>query len=59
MLLVNSTHELCCWWEDLIDEDEDGLLRSELDSLPDNVYELADSEILADIRNISTMSEDP
>ena len=46
MLLVDRTHELCCWGEDLIDEDEDGLFRSELDSLPDYIYELAHGEIL-------------
>lgn len=49
MFFVDRTHELCCWWEDLIDEDKDSFLRRELDSLPDNVDELAHGEVLAGI----------
>ena len=41
VLLVNRTHRCRCWREDLVDEDEDRLLRRELDTLPDNIDELA------------------
>ena len=45
MFLVYSTHECRCGREDLIDEDEDGLLGRQLDALSDNVDELANGEI--------------
>ena len=46
MLLVDGTHEGCCWREHLIDEDEDSLLGRELDPLADDIDELPDSEVL-------------
>lgn len=45
VLLVDGAHESCGRWEDLIDEDEDGLLWRELDPLADHVDELAYGEI--------------
>ena len=46
MLFVDRAHQRRSRRKDLVDEDEDGLLRRELDSLPDDVDELANSEIL-------------
>lgn len=46
MFLVYSTHECRCGREDLIDEDEDGLLGRELDAFPDDIHELTDGQIL-------------
>ena len=48
MLLVYRAHESCGRRQDLIDEDEDGLLRRELDPLTDNVHELTDRQIRGD-----------
>ena len=45
MLFVDAAHEGRSWREDLIDEDEDGLLGRQLDPLADDVDELADGEI--------------
>ena len=45
MLLVDFGHEFGGWWQNLVDEDEDGLLWRELDTLADDVDELADGEI--------------
>lgn len=47
MLLVDRAHECRCWRQDLVDEDEDGLLRRKLDTLPNNVDELAHGQILS------------
>lgn len=62
MLLVDAAHEGSSWRQDLIDEDEDGLLRGELDALADDVDELADGEVgwyevllLVDGRNIALL----
>lgn len=59
MLFVNTAHQCSCWWQDLVDENEDGFLWGELDTLPDDVNKLADSKIrryqvllLVDGRNI-------
>lgn len=46
MLFINRAHESCCGGEDLVDEDEDGFLGGELDALPDDVDELAYSQVL-------------
>ena len=46
MLLVDSTHQRCCWRKYLVDEDKDCLLWRELDTLANNVDELAYGEIL-------------
>lgn len=45
VLLVDAAHERSGGRQNLIDEDEDGLLRGELDSLADNIDELTDCEV--------------
>lgn len=45
MFLVDAGHKRGGWWQDLVHEDEDGLLRGELDALADDVDKLADGEI--------------
>ena len=45
VLLVNAAHEGSSGRQDLINEDEDGLLRRQLDSLADDIDELADRQI--------------
>jgi len=45
VLFVDAAHECGSWWQDLVDEDEDGLFWGELDALADNVDELADSKV--------------
>ena len=45
MLLVDTAHERGSRWQDLIDEDEDGLLGGELNALADHVDELTDSKV--------------
>ena len=46
VLLVNRAHQSRSWREGFIDEDEDGLLRCELDALANHVDELADRQVL-------------
>lgn len=60
--LVDVLHRLGRGRECVVDEDEDGLLRRELDALPDDVDELAYGQILWDevlllveVRNIATL----
>lgn len=48
MLLVNSAHKGSGWRQDLVNEDENGLLWGKLDPLPDHIDELANGEILID-----------
>ena len=62
MLLIDRAHERSGRRQHLVNEDEDGLLRAELDALADNVDELADGEIcrhevllLIDGRNIALL----
>lgn len=45
MLFINAAHESGSGRQDLIDEDENGLLRRQLDALADDVDKLADSEV--------------
>lgn len=45
MLLVDAAHEGSRGRQNLVDEDEDGLLGRQLDALSDHVDELADGEI--------------
>jgi hypothetical protein len=45
VFLVDATHERGGGRQDLIDEDEDGLLRTELDSLAYHVDELSDGQV--------------
>lgn len=48
MLLINRTHQRRRRRQDVIHENEDCLLGCELDSLADDVDELADGEVLSD-----------
>lgn len=45
MLFVDTAHDRSCRGEDLIYEDEDGLLRRKLDTFADDVDELADGKV--------------
>ena len=45
MLLVDGAHQRGGRGQDLVDEDEDGLLRAELDALADDVDKLADGKV--------------
>lgn len=45
VLLVDTAHESSGGWQNLIDEDEDGLFWRELDAFADHVDELADGKI--------------
>jgi len=45
MLLIDTTHKRRGRWEHLIDEDEDSLLRRQLDALANDVDELTDGQI--------------
>lgn len=40
VFLVDRTHECCGRWEDVVDKDENGLFRGELDPLSAYQYEL-------------------
>jgi hypothetical protein len=46
VLVVDSAHQGSSGRQDLVNEDEDRLLRSELDPFPDHIYELPNGEIL-------------
>ena len=48
MLFVDAAHESSSRGQDLIDEDEDSLLRRQLDPLSDDVDELSDCEVRGD-----------
>lgn len=48
VFLVDAAHEGGRWGKHLVDEDEDGLLGGELDSLADDVDELTDGQIGGD-----------
>jgi len=48
VLLVDAAHESGSGREDLIDENEDGLLGAELDALANDIDELADSQVCGD-----------
>jgi hypothetical protein len=45
VFFVDAAHECSCRWQDLIDEDEDSLLRRELNALADHVDELTDGKV--------------
>lgn len=45
VLFIDATHKRSCRRQNLVDEDENGLLRWEFDALADNVDKLADGEI--------------
>ena len=48
VLLVDAAHQRGSRRQDLIDEDENGLLRAKLDALADDVDELAHGEVGGD-----------
>ncbi len=48
MLLVDAAHQRCSRRQDLINENEDGLLWGELYPLPDDIDELANGEVSRD-----------
>ena len=48
MLLVDGAHEGRSRWQDLVDEDEDGFFRRELDALANDIDKLADSQVGGD-----------
>ena len=65
VLLVDAAHEGGGGWQDLVDEDEDGLLRRKLNALADHVDELSDSEVggdqvllLVDGRDVRLFADD-
>jgi hypothetical protein len=45
VLFVDAAHERSSWWQDLIHENEDGLLWAKLDALADDIDELADCKV--------------
>ena len=45
VFLIDAAHERGRRWQDLIDEDEDGLLRRELYALADDIDELTDGQV--------------
>ena len=45
VLLVDAAHERRRWGQDLLDEDEDGLLGRQLDALADDIDELAHRQV--------------
>ena len=45
VLFVDAAHERSSWREDLVDKDEDGLLRGQLDALADDVDKLSYGEV--------------
>jgi hypothetical protein len=63
VLLVDGAHECSSRRQNLVDENEDGLLRAQLDALADDIDELADREIggyevllLVDGRNVGLLN---
>lgn len=48
MLFVDTAHEGGGWGQDLVDEDEDGLLRRKLNALADHVDKLSNGEVAGD-----------
>ena len=45
VFLIDGAHERSSRWQDLVDEDEDGLLRRELNPLTDHIDELTNGEV--------------
>lgn len=62
LFFVNVRHESSRWREDVVDEDEDCLLRAQFDALSNHVDELADGQIgghqvllLINVRNVAAV----
>lgn len=51
VLLVDRAHQGCCWRQHLIYKNEDSLLWGQLDPLSDDIDELTDGEILAEVKS--------
>lgn len=45
MLLIDGAHKRSSRWQDLVDKDENGFLRRQLNALTDHVDELTDGEV--------------
>lgn len=45
VLVVDRAHERSSRWQDLIDEDENGFLRRQLNALTDDIDKLTDGEV--------------
>lgn len=45
MFLVDAAHQRSGWRQNLVYEDEDGLLGRKLDALADDIHELADGKV--------------
>ena len=45
LLLVDRGHQRRGRWQDVVDENENGLLRAKLDALADHVHELAHGQV--------------
>lgn len=68
VLLVDGAHQSRSWWQNLIDEDEDGLLWRELDALANDIDELANCEVCwyeilllvdsSDVRLLNLLADD-
>jgi hypothetical protein len=56
VLFVNGTHERCCGWQDLVDEDKDRLLRCELDTFANDINKLTNGQILSEYIDQDTPS---
>lgn len=48
VLLVYRAHQRGSGWQHLVDEDEDGLFRRQLDALTNHIDELADRQVCGD-----------
>jgi hypothetical protein len=46
MFLINGAHKSCRRWENLVNKYEDGFLWCKLDTLPDDIDELPNRQIL-------------
>jgi hypothetical protein len=45
MFLVQGSHGSTCWRNDIVNEEEESIFRSEVDPLADQKVELANSQI--------------
>ena len=57
VLLIYRAHECCGRRQDLVNKNEDGFLRSELNSLSDNIDELPNRQVLYQV-GITNQSDD-
>jgi len=45
VFLIKGSHGCRCWWDDVVDKKEEGILWSKMNSFPDEEVELTDSQI--------------